>query len=96
MSHSNISEGEITSRVNENDDDVDGPLADILHVPICFNYNCFKEMEVLRDVSGAACVMHGALVVHEEYGILLKVLEEVYNLRSMVVTGHPGIGSYET
>ena len=53
-------------------------------------------MEVLRDVSGAACVMHGALVVHEEYGILLKVLEEVYNLRSMVVTGHPGIGSYET
>ena len=53
-------------------------------------------MEVLRDVSGAACVTDGALVVREEYSILLGVLEEVNNLRAMVVTGHPGIGSYKT
>ena len=76
MSHGSISEGEITGRVNENDDDVDGPLADILHVPKSFNYSCFKGMQVLRDVFGAASGMDGALVVREEYGILLKALEE--------------------
>lgn len=97
MSHGSISEDEITGRVNKNDDDVDGPLADILHVPTTFNYSCFKEMQVLRDVFGAAAVMGNALVIREEYGILLKALEEhYYDEDAIVVTGQPGIGSYET
>ena len=96
ISQGSISEGEITDRGGEHDDDADGPLTDILHIPTSFNYECFQEMRVLRDAFGEASVMMGGLVVREEYSILLQALEELTDEGAIVVTGHPGIGPYET
>ena len=95
ISYRSISEAEIADRGSEHDD-ADGPLSDILHVPTSFDYECFDKMEVLRDVFGTASVMDCGLVVREEYGILLKFLEGQLTWRPVVVTGQPGIGSYDT
>ena len=94
ISKRSISEAEITDRGSEHDD-ADGPLSDILHVPTSFNYECFDKMEVLRDAFGKASVMNCGLVVRGEYGILLKALEGD-DESDIVVTGQPGIGSYDT
>ena len=97
MSQGSISEDEITDRGSEHDDDADGPLTDILHVPTSFNYECFQEMQPLRDAFGRASVMDSGLVVREEYSVLLQALEGSYeHIHAIVVTGQPGIGPYDT
>ena len=57
ISQGSISEDEISDRGSEHDDDTDGSLTEILHVPTSFYYECFK-----RNV-GEAPVMNIALVV---------------------------------
>ena len=76
------------------DDDVDGALADILLVPPKFTYRFFKGMREIKSVLGAGSDTDDILVIREEYKTLLKVLETRKH-RGVVVTGHPGIGSYE-
>jgi hypothetical protein len=87
-----ISEGDIANL--RNNEDIDGPLLDILQVPPSFNYDCFEQMDVLRNVFGRS-VLDRALVIREEYRKLFKALEEDYKDRAIIVTGHPGIGLYE-
>jgi hypothetical protein len=70
-------------------------LADKLHIPPTFNYTCFKEIWVLKEVIRALTDEKDALVVLEDYAQLRQALEGTYkNIRAIVVTGHPGIGSY--
>jgi hypothetical protein len=93
MSSGIISEGD-TAKLNDSED-IGGPLNDILQVPPSFHYDVLKGLHVLRDVFGAS-VVGKAIVIREEYRKLFKALEEDYHDRAIVVTGHPGIGSYKT
>jgi hypothetical protein len=78
------------------DDDVDDGLADKLKVPPDFHYRYFKEIWGLKCALGAF-PGEGVLVVREEYEALRRALEDDLKYkRSIVVTGHPGIGSYES
>ena len=99
-----ISKGEIindkTGPVDEDDLDFnEGPLHDILHIPASHQYDCFKEIQSFTDAFEAAPIPRNVLVVPEEYEIHRKALEEEKGYKSphgIVVTGQPGIGSYET
>jgi len=82
-------------RIQGADDNAEGPLADILHVPPSFDYDCLKGMQVLEDVFGSN-VVPSTLVIREEYKTLLEALVRDDRQRAFVLTGHPGIGSYET
>ena len=103
QSRCTISKSEIsndrTGPVDEDNlDFTDGPLRDILHIPPSYEYDCFKEMQAFTDAFAAVPILKNSLVVREEYKILRKVLEEevLKSCRGIVVTGHPGIGSYKT
>jgi hypothetical protein len=80
------------------DDDVDGALADILVVPPQFKYRYLKEIRGLKSALGTNPGQdeEDVLVVREEYEMLCQALEENRKCRAFVVTGHPGIGSYES
>ena len=54
-------------------------------------------MQGLKLALGASPDEGDVLVVREEYETLRQALEGVYNgFSAIVVTGHPGIGSYES
>jgi hypothetical protein len=93
MSSGIISEGDIT-KLNDIED-IGGPLNDILQVPPSFHYNALGGLQVLSDVFGEP-IVGKALVIREEYRKLFKALDEDYQDRAIVVTGHPGIGLYKT
>jgi hypothetical protein len=81
------------------DDDVDDGLADKLNVPPDFHYRYFKEIRGLKRALGATPRedLGDVLVVREEYETLRQALEgDLKSKHSIVVTGHPGIGSYES
>jgi hypothetical protein len=81
------------------DDDVDGALADKLNVPSHFKYRYLKEMRHVTMTVGTGSGMEedDVLIVREDYEMLRQALEDdVKYYRSFVVTGHPGIGSYES
>jgi len=84
---------------DEDDDDVDGAFADKLKVPSEFEYRYLEEIRTLKSALGAnpGEDEEDFLVVRKEYEILREGLEDEskYN-RAIVMTGHPGIGSYET
>ena len=100
-----------TDPVNEDDLVFkDSALRDILHIPDEYTYDCFREMDAFTQAFAAAAVVKDVLVVRKEYEILQKALEEKgkkqdeeYKKKkkghkdqlSVVVTGQPGIGSYE-
>jgi hypothetical protein len=99
QSKGTISKGEIDSETGsvDDDDEIYG-LADKLAVPPNFNYWYFKEIQSVKSALGA---QHNrgeedVLVVREEYKMLRLALEDLKDDRSIVVTGHPGIGSYES
>jgi hypothetical protein len=88
-----------TGSVDDDDDDEIRDLADKLDVPSHFNYRCFEE---IQDLKLALCANLGqediedVLVVREEYETLRQALEvDLKYEHSIVVTGQPGIGSYE-
>ena len=100
-----------TGLADEDDLDLkDGPLRDILHIPASCQYDCFNEMQSFTDAFEAAATVRNVLVVRKEYEILREALEEKEKEEeekkkrkeghrdqlSVVVTGQPGIGSYET
>jgi hypothetical protein len=70
-----------------------------LVIPSHFKYRYLKEIQGLKNDLGANTGqedIEDVLVIHEEYKILHEALED--HLRyfiCVVVTGHPGIGSYE-
>jgi hypothetical protein len=77
----------------------DDAFADTLDVPPNFKYRYLEEIRSLKSALG---VNPGEdeedfLVVRHEYKMLRKGLEKESKFkRAIVVTGHPGIGSYET
>jgi hypothetical protein len=98
QSKGTISDTEISNETDSVDDDEIYGLADKLAVPSHFNYWYFKEIQSVKSALGAQN-NHGeddVLVVREEYKMLRLALEDLNDDRSIVVTGHPGIGSYES
>jgi hypothetical protein len=98
QSKGTISDSEISNKTGSVDDDEIYGLADKLAVPPNFNYWYFKEIQSVKSALGA---QHNrgeedVLVVREEYEMLRLALEDLNDDRSIVVTGHPGIGSYES
>jgi len=81
-------------------DDEIPDLADKLNVPSHFNYRYFKGIQRLKNDLGANSDqedIEGVLVIREEYEMLRRALEgDIEHYRAMAVTGHPGIGSYES
>jgi hypothetical protein len=77
------------------DDDIDYGLADKLEVPPHFDYRCFTEIRSLKRSLGArpGQDFEDFLLVRKEYEMLREALESL-KYSSIVVTGHPGIGSY--
>jgi hypothetical protein len=99
QSDGTISGDEIGPVDDEDDDDVDGAFADKLKVPSEFEYRSLEEIRTLKSALGAnpGEDEEDFLVVHKEYEILREGLEhESKYKRAIVMTGHPGIGSYET
>jgi hypothetical protein len=99
QSDGTISGDEMGPVDDEDDDDVDGAFADKLKVPSEFEYRYLEEIRTLKSALGAnpGEDEEDFLVVRKEYEILREGLEDEskYN-RAIVMTGHPGIGSYET
>jgi hypothetical protein len=81
-------------KTGSDDDDESYGLADKLHVPPNLNYRYFKEIRSLKSALGVnpGQDFEDILVVREEYEKLHQALEDLKNFRSIVVTGHPGIG----
>ena len=101
-----------TDPVNEDDLVFkDSALRDILRIPDEYTYDCFREMHAFTQAFAAPAAVKNVLVVRKEYEILRKALEEKEKKQGeeykkkkkghndqlgVVVTGQPGIGSYET
>jgi hypothetical protein len=102
QSKGTISKTEISGESGSVDDDEDvvDALADKLKVPPHFNYRYFKEIQGLKSALGASPGrdFQDVLVVREDYETLRQVLEDQRQegYHAFVVTGHPGIGSYES
>jgi hypothetical protein len=99
QSDGTISGDEIGPVDDEDDDDVDGAFADKLKVPSEFEYRYLEEIRTLKSALGAnpGEDEEDFLVVRKEYEILREGLEDESKYeRAIVMTGHPGIGSYET
>jgi hypothetical protein len=91
--------GDESGSVDDDDDDVDHALADKLKVPPDFHYRFFKEIQGLKLALRAdpGEDYEDVLVSRGEYETLRQALEvDLKYKRSIVVTGHPGIGSYES
>jgi hypothetical protein len=89
-----------TASIDEEDEDETGPvdaLSDKLEVPSTFDYLYLEEIRSLKSALGANSGQEEEdfLVVREEYVLLRQALERLKK-RAIVVTGHPGIGSYES
>jgi hypothetical protein len=98
QSEGTIDKTEISDESDSVDDEIYN-LTDKLHIPPTFTYRYFEEILDLRTALGANIgekVTDAVLVIREEYEILRKVLEKDREHRSVAVTGHPGIGSYES
>jgi len=83
----------------DDDDEVDGALANNLKVPPEFEYRYLEDIRTLKSALGAnpGEDEEDFLVVRKEYEILREGLEDESKYeRAIVMTGHPGIGSYET
>jgi len=94
LSYGTIEKADITD--DGEDGDKDGPLADILHLPISFKYTCLKEMQELTDIFNTQSAMGSVLVIRKEYERLYDALVNDFpTTRCFTVAGHPGIGSYE-
>jgi len=81
------------------DDNVDEALADKLKVPLEFDYEYFEDIQHLKIALGASPGQdfEDSLVIRDEYKKLRQALEnDSVNYRAIVVTGHPGIGSYKS
>jgi hypothetical protein len=99
QSEGTIYKTEIYDETGSVDDDEIHDLADKLDVPPQFNYRYFKEILSLRRTLGAnpGLDFEDILVIREEYEKLCRALEDdLEGFDSIVVTGHPGIGSYES
>ena len=59
-----------------------------------FSYQFFKGIREIKCSLGAGSDTHDVLVIRDEYEVLLKYLKAT-KVRGLVITGHPGIGSYE-
>jgi len=79
---------------------VDSSLPDMSQVPSAsvFEYKCLTDIKKLRHNLGYSHADSDALVVRRDYELLRKAMEEGHlkGIRAFVVTGHPGIGSYES
>jgi hypothetical protein len=97
QSEGTISKAEIYGDSGSVDDDDDEGLADKLKVPLIFNYRYFKEIWSLKKALGVKPGQdyQDVLLVRDEYETLRQILEKKRR-SSFVVTGHPGIGSYES
>ena len=72
-------------------------IADKLKVPDQFTYQYFKGIKLLKKHLHVDPGQEDVLVIREEYKVLRQALEDDLNdVKSVVVTGHPGIGSYES
>ena len=100
QSKDTISRNEIYAESDSVDnDEVDIALADKLRVPTHFEYRYFEEIRSLKSALGTSPGRdkEDDLVVREEYEVLRQALENNgEDERAIVVTGHPGIGSYQT
>jgi len=99
MSEGTIAEGDIyNDKTDSADDDEDSYLADKLRLDTPFRYTYFKKIVLLRRALGDEnSAQEETLVVREEYDALNSALENVFaKVKAMVVTGQPGIGSYES
>ncbi|KIM25413.1 hypothetical protein M408DRAFT_26200 [Serendipita vermifera MAFF 305830] len=85
---------EIDDGTGSVDDDEIYGLADKLFIPPHLKYRYFTKIRHLKTTLhiDPGKVADDVLVVREEYETLRRVLEDDFkNLRSIVVTGHPGI-----
>jgi hypothetical protein len=91
---------EISDKTGSVDDDESYGLADKLVIPPQFDYRYFKEIRSLKSALGTdpGRGIEDILVIRQEYEMLRQVLEDNPKdfEKSIVVTGHPGIGSYES
>jgi hypothetical protein len=77
------------------DNEVDGVLAEKIHIPPTFSYLCLGGIRDLKRAldRGIDEAYADTLVVRSEYIQLRMALEEgIYKHKGIVVTGHPGIG----
>lgn len=73
------------------------PLTRKLYIPPIFRYKCFNQMRELKRALGSTTGTDDVLVVLNEYENLYQALEGDYkDATAIVVTGHPGIGSYQS
>src|SRR5258706_2597686 len=99
MSEGIIVEGDIDDdKTDSADDDEDSYLADKLRLDTPFRYTYFEKFSFLRRALGDEnSAQEEALVVREEYDALNSALESDFaEVKAVVVTGQPGIGSYES
>jgi hypothetical protein len=100
QSQGTIHKTEISNETDSIDDDEIYGIADKLVVPPKFNYRYFKGVQSLKRALGADSgqIIEDILVIRDEYEMLRQVLENhpKSQTKSIVVTGHPGIGSYES
>lgn len=57
-------------------------------------YTCFEEVGIIASMSLSSTAIGNALVERVEYRSLCKMLDH-FDMPGFVVTGHPGIGSYD-
>src|SRR5258708_11562122 len=97
MSKGTIMESDI-QKTDSADNDNDSYLADKLRFDSPFDYVYFGELDgVKRALGDESSAQEETLVVRAEYIALHLALESKYkNARALVVTGQPGIGSYES
>jgi hypothetical protein len=101
QSEGTISKTEMSGSVDDDDDDENDEynlLADKLKVPPSFKYRYFKEIQGLKSALGASPGrdFRDVLVVRDDYKVLHEVLYDRREYGAIVVTGHPGIGSYQS
>src|SRR5258706_14177501 len=99
MSEGTIVEGDIyNDKTDSADDDEDSYLADKLGLAPPFRYMSFKNLNrVNRAFGDENSGQDESIVVREEYKNILRALEnELKPFDAVVMTGQPGIGSYES
>lgn len=91
--NSKTNTGSLSDKTGLDNDEVVSALADIVDVPSCFKYRCFRQIHDLQAALGVKPLGDVVLVVRKEYNQLRKILEE--SPGHAVVTGHPGVGPYQ-
>ncbi|KIM30456.1 hypothetical protein M408DRAFT_285882 [Serendipita vermifera MAFF 305830] len=98
QSEDTVYKTEIEDKNGSVDDDEIYGLADKFIIPPHFKYRYFTEIRRLKTALYAypGNADDDIIVVREEYETLRRTLENDFeDTRSIVVTGHPGIGSQE-